>query len=426
MSARAPWLAASGLLLAYAAMALSAVWTVPFPNGYDELAHLSYAVSLAQTPWRELDLPSLHLLRPELGSGFGPAGNYLNHPPGFYLALGTLLPSDGWPTMGTVRLLRLVNAALSITAVGLALAVGLLRRLELPLLLLYGACVVLVPVMQATGSGISNDNLALLGGCTAVLGAQLALGARRGGTILLILGCVLATLAKFTAAIMLGVFAGVFLLTRIRQLGWGRVAAALLLLAAAEAVAGLPYLPFVLRYGSPVPVTPAFVAVGVEAASRQLTVNGWMPGAVLSLPAYAVAFGRWLLAGWSPVLGIEGLAGALLLLIPGLTLLGAMPGFVLNPPGWRGRDPVLGAACVALLLTLLPHLVFSWQRYHLALGAPPFDAAPRYYLPLALAAVPAALCWTLQRLPPRLRWAAAAVLTAGQVGFIPLLGASLD
>ena len=406
--------------LAYAALALSAVWTVPFPNNYDELAHLSYLTRLAQMPLDQLDFSALRLLRPGLEPGFGAEGNYLNHPPGYYLALGWLLPADHWPTLHTVHLLRLVNAGLSILAVGAALLVGVLRRLEPRLMLLFGAMVVLVPVLQVTGSGISNDNLALLGGCMAVLGAQAMRNGRRPGAVLLLAGCAAATLAKFTAALMMGGFAGVFLLL---QAGPWRRVPMLAALAAVEAMAGLPYAWFVLRFGTPVPITPAFAAVGAEAAAARLTLHGWVPGAVLSLPAYAVQFLRWLFDSWNPVASLGAGAEAAVLLAPALALLAAVPALVANAPGRRGADAVLAASGAALLLTLVPHLVFSWQRYHLALGAPPFDAVPRYYLPCALAAVPAAACRTVQRVPGSWRGVAVWVMLLAVVAGLPILAA---
>ncbi len=426
-SARIRVLVACLFLLLYAARVVPSVWSVPFPNAYDELAHLSYAVQLARTPLSELDLASMPLLPPTLGAGFGPGRNYLNHPPGYYLALGALLPPDGWPTLGTVHLMRLVNAALSIAAVGLALAVGVLRRLELPCLLAFAAAVVLVPILQVTGSGISNDNLALLGGGLAVLGAQLMVaGRRRTGPGLLLAGVALGTLAKFTAALMLIVFAACFVLARWRSQGVGRTVGLLLAVGAVGLVAGLPYIWFTVRFGSPVPVTPAFAAVGAEAAARQLALNGWVPGWQLGFGAYALQFGRWMVANASPVLGIGGWAGVAILLSPCLMLLLAVPGFALNPPGWRNRDAVLGAGGLALLLTLLPHVLFSWQRYHVPFGAPPFDAVPRYYFPLALALLPAAACWSLSRLPRRVRDGAALVLLAATVLALPVLSACHD
>jgi hypothetical protein len=36
-------------------------------------------------------------------------------------------------------------------------------------------------------------------------------------------------------------------------------------------------------------------------------------------------------------------------------------------------------------------------------GSPPFDAFPRYYLPLALSLIPAAVCWLVVRARERLQ-----------------------
>ena len=112
-----------------------------------------------------------------------------------------------------MRVLRIVNACLSALAVACALGVGVLRRFEPRLLLTYCLMVIMTPVLLCIGGAINNDNLACLGGCACVLGAQLLqLNANsRSGWTLLVVGCTVATFAKLTAGIMAVGFAVIFL-----------------------------------------------------------------------------------------------------------------------------------------------------------------------------------------------------------------------
>ena len=79
--------------------------------------------TIAQHGLSGLDFYSMRLLSPGLSAGFTSDPTYLNHPPGYYLLLRPFLPSDGWPTLETVRL-RVFNAGLSALAVACALGVG--------------------------------------------------------------------------------------------------------------------------------------------------------------------------------------------------------------------------------------------------------------------------------------------------------------
>jgi hypothetical protein len=202
---------------AFAALATLAAIGAPFPNNFDELAHLSAIAHI-----RLLGLPDLgdmRMLAPDLVPGFTARGNYLNHPPAYYAALAPLLPPDGWPSMGTMLVLRCVNVALSTLAVGVVMAVAVTRALPARIMIAYGCMVLFIPVLPYLGGGISNDNLGFLGGALCVLGAQLlqSRGKSPTGWALLAGGSALAALAKFTAGLMTGVFVVVFLLARWRN-----------------------------------------------------------------------------------------------------------------------------------------------------------------------------------------------------------------
>lgn len=105
----------------------------------------------------------------------------------------------------------------------------------------------------------------------------------------------------------------------------------------------------------------------------------------------------WLLADWNPILGMTGLPSIAILLVPAAVLLLAGAAWLRN---WRpvvGQDHVIFAGGIALAMVVPLHLAFSYKMY-CATGAPPFDAVPRYYFPLALTVLPAAACWSLSRI----------------------------
>lgn len=400
-SAAAP---AVACFLLYFCLALATALFAPFPNNFDELAHLSYITAIAQHGLANLDLFAMRLLSPTLPAGFTSDPNYLNHPPGYYLLLRPFLPSDGWPTLETVRLLRVVNACLSALAAACALGVGVLRRLEPRLLLVYSLMVIMTPVLWCIGGAINNDNLACLGGAGCVLGAQLLLRSANSprGRILLIAGCTTAMLAKLTAGIMAVGFAVIFLgalwrATRRRPPGMFVAA-----LVAAVGLACLPYLWFIAAYGSPAPITPAYAGTYEHIATLfsthpDLHTHGWEAGHHLSFAQYALQFAWWLLADWNPMLGMTGPVSLAILLVPSALLLLAGAAWVRNWRPVHGQDHLVWAGGIALAMLLPLHLAFSYKMY-CAVGAPPFDAVPRYYLPLALSVLPVSACWSLSRI----------------------------
>jgi hypothetical protein len=406
--ARLEWRSAGAhafaILVAYVCIVLVAALFARFPNHFDELAHLSYAAAIAQHGLSGLDLFTIRLLPPNLAPEFTSEPNYLNHPASYYLLLRPFLPSDGWPTLETVRVLRIANACLSALAVACALGVGILRRFEPRLLVTYSLMVIMTPVLLCIGGAINNDNLACLGGCVCVLGAQLLqldANSRRGWTML-VAGCTLAMLAKLTAGIMAGGFAVIFLGALWRVTGKSPSRICVLVLVAAVGLASLPYLWFIAAYGSPTPITPAYLGTYEHVATLfrshpNLHTHGWVAGQHLSFVGYALQFLWWLLADWNPVLVMTGPVSVAILLVPLALLLLAGAAWLRN---WRlvqGQDHLIWAGGIALAMVLPLHLAFSYRMY-CAVGAPPFDAVPRYYFPLALSVLPVSACWLLSRI----------------------------
>jgi hypothetical protein len=365
---------------------------------------------------------SMLLLDPALSGHFTSQPNYLNHPPAYYYGLGFFLPASGWPTGHTVLLLRAVNVLLSVLMVGCALAIGLLRRLEVPLFALYGAMIVLVPVLPYLGGAINNDNLAILGGCVCLLGAQLLQNGRLGsrGWILLTLGCVLSALAKLTATIMTFGFALVFIALRWRAMRQRPDMRFLILFLASEAVACSFYVSFLLRYGTPAPQSASFEEIYRNVADVRSQLHGWIPGQDLSFLAYLRQFAVWLVANWNPMTSMRGMAAVGILLAPIVALLLALPAFVANHPMRRQADSLIAAGGIALAVTIMLHAAFSYHMFRLT-GSPPLDAVPRYYFPLSLVLLPLATCWTLSRMSGAFRLIGGCALALGLVVATPLI-----
>lgn len=407
----------------YGVLALAVALRAPFPNHYDELAHLSYIAHIAQFGAPPVGARDMFLLAPELSRWFTSVPNYLNHPAGYYRVLSLLLPADGWPTRDTVTVLRLANVTLSILAVACALRLAPRKDADSQILIVYRAAVVFVPMLALLGGAITNDNLALLGGCACVWGARILSAARsdRIGRFLLLAGCVLAALAKLTAAMMTGLFVLAFLVTPAgrpstasdwRFIGW---------LIGAVALASLPYAQALLAVGSPAPRSPAFDAVYRHHADYHTYLWGWTPDVPLSVFSYARHFTVWLYRNWNPSNNMPGWRDVAALVGGTAILLLAVPTFVANSPIWRASHPVAGAAGVAMAATFVGHLAFSYHMHRLT-GSPPFDAVPRYYFPLALAAVPEAACVTLAMLPAGIRGMLLAPLTLALAAAFLALG----
>lgn len=421
------WMAANLLFVlylgSYFVLALSVALRAPFPNNYDELAHLSYMAHIVQFGMPSVGARDMFLLAPDLTRGFTSVPSYLNHPASYYRVLTLLLPADGWPTRHTVTVLRLVNVLLASVAVGCALRLAPRHQTDRQIYIVYGAAVVFVPMLAVLGGAITNDNLALLGGCACVLGARMLSGVRadRMGRFLLVTGCVLAALAKLTAAMMTGMFVLAFLMTpagRPRTPSEWRFAGWLML---AAALACLPYAQALLAHGSPAPQSPAFDGVYRHHADYHTHLWGWPPDIPLPMPAYAMHFLIWLYRNWNPSNVMEGWRSVAVMAGPTAIFLLALPTFIVNGALWRSRHPVAGAAGIALATMAVVHFAFSYHMHRLT-GSPPFDAVPRYYFPLALATVPEAACVTLAKLPTAIRDMLCAPLTLAVVAALLALG----
>jgi 4-amino-4-deoxy-L-arabinose transferase-like glycosyltransferase len=356
-------------LAAYMAIALSNALFAPFPNHIDELAHVSYVATIAQHGIAGLDLGTMRMLSPAQTSGLTTEANYLNHPPFYYLMMSWLLPANGWPTLATIEAMRLANLALSSLAVACALGVGMVRRLEPRIFLLYALMVIVTPVLWSIGGAINNDNLAILGGSASILGAQLLEEDRgsRSGQVMLVAGCTLAMLAKLTSGVMTVAFAAIFLSLQWREAG--RPSRRLLVvLVTFVALACIPYLCFLAEYGSPAPITPGFVneyrrIAELFATHPDTVVHGWKAGQHLGFIGYAAQFAWWLLTDWNPNFGPESLLNLAVLLVPVVLLSLTVFAWLGNLRPRRDQDKVILAGGIALIALVPLHLMFSYQMY---------------------------------------------------------------
>jgi hypothetical protein len=381
--------------------------------GFDEVAHASYVAHIQRTGDAWPDLNAMRLFDPQ-SFQFTAAANYLNHPPPFYALLAALGPKlEGRPQALLAH--RLIDVA--IAALGFAALLGLGLAARLPRHEFYAFAVPLfcIPVLVPIAGSVNNDNLALLGGAVAMLGAwQLAATDRAGWLTVALIGVIAASWAKLTGLLLSGAMVGaviVYLLWR-RRLGLSLLIPIVL----AFLLAAAPYMIDVVQYGSPTPQTPAQVAL-LEDGAR---AAGWAELPRKSFPGYLVYFVIAFVADWMPTLGERNVFQYAMLAIPVAALGGALAGVALSLRRLWCReetplDVVVLAGTAALVATFAIHVSYSYGR-HLATGWL-MDAYPRYYLPLAAIVPLAGLSLLADVKAPRWRAALLAFLIGGPAVF---------
>jgi hypothetical protein len=382
-------------------------------QGFDEVAHASYVAHIQASGEAWPALERMRLLDPN-SFRFTDTANYLNHPPLFYAMLAVLGPKlDGHPQ--ALLVLRLIDVAAVATGFAALLGLGLAARLPRQEFYAYAVPLACIPVLVPLAGSVNNDDFAFVGGALALLGVWQLLATGRGIWLTLALaGTIVAAFAKLTGLLLTAVMvAGVitYLLWR-RRLPWLWAGAAII----AFAVACVPYLIYVVHYGSPTPETPAQIALLSDGARAA----GWASSPRKSFPEYLLYFIGAFVADWMPLLGPRGALNYAMLIIPvaaiGCGFAGAA--YALRRL-LRGEetplDVVVIAGVIAIGVTFAIHVDFSYGR-HLATGWL-MDAYPRYYLPLA-AIMPLAglsLCGAIKE--PRWRNVLLAFLIAGPVIF---------
>jgi hypothetical protein len=389
-------------------------------QGFDEVAHTSYAAEIQRTHdiWPRLE--TLRLLDPKTFQFTGEA-SYLNHPPIFYVLQAWLGPAlEGRPAALLAH--RLIDVG--IAAIGFAVLLGLGIAAGLPRLEFYAYAVPLacIPVLTAIAGAVNNDNLAFLGGALTALGLWQALATGRFGWFTLaLIGVVAAGWAKLTGLMLTAGMAGsaaAYLFWRGR-LRWTWLAAA----AFAFTLAAAPYFAFILQYGSPTPNTPAQIALLTDGARGA----GWIDLPRKSFSAYALNFVADFITDWMPALGPRSDLNYAMLAVPVAAVGCAIAGVALSLRRLcRGEETPLDVMVISSALAFAAafaiHISYSYGR-HLATGWL-MDAYPRYYLPLA-AFVPLAGLSLLGAIEAQ-RWRAGLLgfLVAGPILF-RILGAPL-
>ncbi len=388
-------------------------------QGFDEVAHVSYVAQIQKSGDARPALTSLRLLDPSRFL-FTQEPNYLNHPPEYYAALARLGPMlEGRPQAVTVH--RLINIALVTAALAALMALGLAAGFSREEFYAYGVPLAAIPVLAPLAGSVNNDNLAILGGAVATLGAFQWLTRRSDLWLAVALvGLIAAGWAKLTGLVLTtALLGGVFVYAAWR----GRLRVVTVLFAvAAVAIASLPYLVFILSYGSPTPETPAQHALIVESARE----TGWADLPRLSFPGYLVYFTYCFVRDWMPALEDRSALNYAMLLVPAATLVCAAIGIGLAlrrlvKTKESAIDVIVVAGTLAIAVTFAIHVTYSYGRY--AVVGWPVDAYPRYYLPLA-AIVPLACLSFLAAAPSRWRGALLVLLVAGPIAF-RILGAPL-
>ncbi|MEX0753349.1 MAG: hypothetical protein WD073_10565 [Xanthobacteraceae bacterium] len=382
-------------------------------QGFDEVAHLSYAAEMQRGTGIWPALENLRMLDPQTFRFTGEA-NYLNHPPFYYALLARLGPAiENNP--GAVLIHRFLNIVIVAAGLAAAMTVGLFAGFDR--LRLYAYCVPLacIPVLAPLAGAVNPDNAAFAGGAVATLAAwQLVSTGRTAWLLAALAGALVASWAKLTGLLLTGgLLAGIFL-----YLMWrGRFRRQWIIpIALAAMLVPAPYAAFVAQYGSPTPNTPAQIAL-LETGAR---ATGWADAARLSFPAYGIHFLSDFVAGWMPALAPRNPLNYAALVLPVAALLCAVAGFGVSIRRLaRGKESAIDIVAVAGLLaiaaTLACNILFSYDR-HLSSGWM-MDAYPRYYLPLA-AVVPLAGLSLLSAVEqPRWRAALIVLFIAGPLVF---------
>ena len=356
--------------LLFAAIALHAIATNPYPGPLDELEHVSYAAHLQETGnWRlnvwHPDFESMRTLPRNSLATWDDRPNYLGHPAPFYWVISLVLDRT-LPLPAAILHVRLASAAFILAGLALTLAAGWRSFARHPAALAtFSALTALCPKLIPVTDQVTNDALALAAGGLAYWSAT-----RRPTTPTLAAAAVALTLAcwsKPNAGLAIG---AVLLLTAL--LDPRRRPARLTALAAGALLGAIPYLPILAKYGRLVPITAEqFGQV------HQLPGPAYLPAFLANL---AYTFCQQQTGTWPLPDTPSALATALVWLFL-LTILAAAWHIARTRPTATARAPAIAPAIagpLAFLLILPIHLIFA----AIPLGGSIPAASFRYELPL--------------------------------------------
>lgn len=335
-----------------AMMALAIAFLYPLSSTFDELEHLSVVQSQHAQPrlfpayedYRVLAAPDYRVA--------GETPNYINHPAPYYL-VASLFYGDG--EEGALLRLRLFNVALFLGGLAL-LAQAVIRFADAPIGLSHSTAAFLLlslplfPKAPLAGL-VNNDNLGWLAvGCVFY-------GLSRRAFPWLAAGILLAGWMKLTAFLGLGLFVGCWRLLSLHSNGKWRLTRGDAWLALAYALALIPYIANVLRYGAVVWTNDAHFAVTPE-LRVEYDFAAFIP---YFLSTFAL---KWQAA--------DGLLPILFPFWAGIAFLFWGAWGVATPARDISRVALLAFAAVFLI-----HFTFAWQAY--TLNGDLTNAQIRYY-----------------------------------------------
>lgn len=420
-SATGNQLAAAVILLLFVLSAIANAERKDVTRGFDEVAHVSYVAHIQETgdPWP--DLRTMRMLDPHTFHFTGEA-NYMAHPPIFYALLAALGPRLlGHPQAVVAH--RLIDVGLA--AIGLAgfLALGLAAHFPRYQFYAYAVPIACIPVLAPVAGAVSNDDLALLGGGIATLGAwQLLATGRAVWLAAALAGVIAAGWAKLTGLILVGGMVGAVLAYMLwrRHMRWSWALAG----AFGLALAAAPYVIYLLQYRSgPVPTTPGFLAF----VQNELRDLGWGALPRRSFPSYFFWYVGEFFASWMPTLADRTPFQYAMLAIPLATLGCAAAGLALSLQRLRRHqetalDVLVICGALAFPVNFALQIGYTYHFY----AATGWLSGPylRFYTVLA-AIVPLACLSLLAAIrSPRWRGTLLGFLIAGPILF-EVLGAPL-
>ncbi len=356
--------------------------TQPF-NGiryFDELAHFSYVMQIAERGVLFIDFNDLTLLGSKNLGEFTSIPNYTIHLPFYYGLMALLSGFFGPSPEGIISGLRIVNVLIVAATVALALALSLRMRLDSDSRFIYFLFILTIPTLPLMASVISNSNPALLAGvlCTVGVYRFLASPEDKAAWPMMVAGFIMAALIKLTVAIPCGALIAWAFFSRARWDGTASLmrVPGLFLGLGLCALSLAPYIVIMAKYGSPAPPTDGYLYHQQNSWFR--TGEGTE---TLSFFGVLGEFARSFITYWTAQGRINPASRLGTAIVYGVFL---FAGFrALRLWGWRRRDPLVElviAGGIAFAAELAAH-IFQSYRLHVNYGDL-IHAYPRYYLSL--------------------------------------------
>lgn len=180
-------------------IAMFFAFNAPYPNPFDELAHVSAVREQLAHPTLFPDMSAYRLLDADDSSRWSGAGNYLNHPSLYYLAMAAF---SG--VTDAILPARLLNVVLSTIALALVIYAGWRRFDSMFGRAVFAVAAAAFPKQPVIAGGVNNDNLASCAAAIVFVGMM----ANRGAHWWLAAGLALAGWTKLTALLALAAVVG--------------------------------------------------------------------------------------------------------------------------------------------------------------------------------------------------------------------------